>query len=360
MIVQVSADTLQVANNIGDNIDATNPLYSDPEVPTDTIGLGEKETELNSYTYAKSAFDKHMEEMYLNRDSEMREQHIIPAADITNGDFSQANLNAIDAQIQKLNKTTRVKNPFATNDQLHQQIKNKIYALQSEVEEGKENVGMIGNMAAGIGSWFASIPYSYKKSLVDAATFGLQTAGVAALGAATGGISFAADAALQVGLSAADNAYDAKVSNKALKDAELKQKSLVKAGFNGAVGAVAGIGIGVSLHAVGARIISPLLKKAHSFISGLGDKVATDLGNEFADKSAADLAEEGEKHYDMYSDEPSNDTKIEYNNMLKLTPEATKMADSNNPLQKAELIDNLRVNTNSHEEYTKLDKLCKE
>lgn len=360
MIVQVSADTLNVANNIGDNIDATNPLYSDPEVPTDTLELGEKETELNSYTYAKSAFDKHMEDMYLNRDAMMREQHIIPAADITNGDFSQANLNAIDAQIQKLNKTTRVKNPFATNDELHQQIRTKIAALQSEVEEGKHNVGIIGNMVAGLGSWTASIPYSYKRSLADAATFGLQTAGISALAAATGGIGFAADAALQIGLNTASHVYDTKVGDKALKEAGLQQTSLVRAGFNGAVGAIAGIGVGIALHTVGAKLLSPAVEKIKGLFKGAGEEVVSKADTEFAGKSAAELASETEKPYDMYSDKNPENTKIEYKNMLQLTKQATELADSGNPLKKAEFVNDLRVNTNAHAEYDKLDSLCKE
>lgn len=369
MIVQTSEDTMALARSVGDNVDAYNPLESDPDTPANALDLGIKETQLNSYTYTNQAFNRQIKKLYMNRDAQMREQNILPAADITNGDLSQDNLNAIDQQVEKLDGTTRSKYKILTNQEIMGQVKTKIQALRSEVASGKEQEGILGNLAAGLGSWIASIPYGYKRSLVDAATNVAMAVAHPLLISATGitgGASLAADAAIQTSLSSADAAYDKSQSNKVYDRLHMKHESVTKAALGGAVGGAIGFGLGQVFHGIRTKFADKLVD---SVTGGVRKVIGEDTYAHLMDRLAKpkldvhDIIQNNDVDFPMkYRDfdaEQKGNT-ISYKNFTRLTPYAEKIMKSDDPVAKATILDSLSQATPAHDAYDVLSKLCGE
>lgn len=307
-------------------------MQADPDVPTNFVQLAGKTIDLNSYTYSKDAVEKRLQDAYASRDAAMREQHIIPAADVVDNGFDQDSLDAVDQQIQKLNQTTRAKAPFLTNDQIKQNMANKVRRLQYETQVGEQGEGFFGKLAAHVISWAGSIPYSYKRSIADLATNTAAFAGTAITAGLSGGTALAADAGLNASLFASDQVYDTKKENAALKTLGLQQESLKGAALTGAITGVVAAGIGAVIKGAG----------------GFAGKV---VGKRLAE-GAKDIPIEE----DLLKPQPAN---IKYSDFINLSGNYAKVLEQGGADERAEVIDQLGNTDNVKQRYDLFQQACK-
>ena len=346
MLDNLTQNDFQYANQISKNIDSIIP--TDPDIPTNFFELSEKNIQLNSFTYAQSALEKKLQDAYSSRDAAMREQHIIPDADVTENGFDQDSLDAIDAQIEKLNKTTRVDAPFKTNAEIREDIANQVRRLQYEVSSGQEHEGFFANLAAHVGTWSGSIPYSYKRSLADVATNVAVAAGTALSAGLTGGASLAVDAAVGSGFFAADNVYDSMKENEALKSLGLEQESLKGAALSGAITGVVAAGVGVGIKSV----TGVLGKKAGQTVAETtlsdAEKITTTAAT-----ATPRVPPESEQFF------PTPPTTVSYSNFIGLSPKYAEVLRNGADEERSEIIEKLANTDHIRQQYDNFNISCK-
>lgn len=328
--MKLTQQDFEYANQMANQNDTL--IQADPDKPTNFLDLAAKTIDLNSYTYARQDVENKLQDAYASRDAAMREQHIIPAADVVGNGYDQDSLDAVDQQIQKLNQTTRANAPFLTNDQIKQNMADKVRRLQYETQVGEQGEGFFGKLAAHVISWAGSIPYSYKRSVADLATNAAAFGSTAITAGLTGGAAFAADAGINATLFATDQVYDTKKENAALKDLGLQQKSLKGAALTGAITGVVAAGIGTVIHAA----------------SGFAGKA---IGKRIAE-GAKDIpiAE------DIFKPQPAN---IKYSDFINLSGDYAKVLEQGGADERAEVIDQLANTDNVKQRYDLYEQACK-
>lgn len=353
MIDTLNDNDFDYVNSLSKNTDTI--MDADPDIATNFFEAARNQINLNSYTYAKEDMDKQLQKAYLSRDSEMREQHIIPEADVTNGDFSADNLNVIDQQIQKLNQTTRADKPFLTNDEIKQNIANKVRRLQYETAVDRQNEGFFGNIATHVLSKVGSAPYSYKRTLVDAAANLALFAGSSITAGLSGGLSLAAETGIGAGAFAASNAYDTTQENAALKEVGLDQKSVKGAALQGAISGALMAPIGFGFQKLGGVIGR-----------SIGKRIAKNLGKESADglvqaaHATTDIVEKDSSvppMLDGLSYKPS--TKISYKNLIQPSEAFDQALTNADPDVRAAAIDKIGNTDQVRQQYEEFKNICK-
>lgn len=235
-----------------------NNTYIAPDLNLSENILEQAEANANVTSYAASVntMRHKLNQGYIDRQNLLIENHIHPVVSLDDG-VTQDKLDALDAQIQKINSTTRLNNPILTNDQVKQKVKNDFLKASYEQQAGSANENMFERAASGALGWVEGAKYDYKKSLIDAAS--MVATGMAA--SATGGGSLLAESAIGGAGMAGQNVVDQARKNQALRLIGLPSKDLFKTAESSFISGTVGTATAIIAGKVVGKVVGGALRK---------------------------------------------------------------------------------------------------